>query len=91
MATKRTKHNPTAVPFYIQEERDVLVNSYPTWRDSCIESARFLRSGKEYEAHCLKYGVSQLPPEEREIRAKNYEIRAAWYQEKIDKFNAAKN
>lgn len=60
---------------------NVLAVYYPKWRANCLESARWLRSGEEYEEWHRKRGLLHLmsTPEEREIEALDYEKRAARY------------
>lgn len=59
--------------------KNILKEYYPIWHRNCVESARWLRSGKEYE-DCLKHmNIPPLSPEDREILAKKYDKKAADY------------
>ncbi len=51
------------------------------WYKNCIESARWLRSGAEYETTLAQLGNPPLPPEEREKLAQAYEAKAKTYRQ----------
>jgi hypothetical protein len=58
------------------------------WIDNCTESARWLRSGSEYEQFFVdRNKEALLTPEQREEKAKEYEQSAEKYREELAKFN----
>lgn len=62
-------------------KENVLAVYYPRWKANCLESARWLRSGKEYEDFCSRFKTVMRTPEERELKAQEYEARAARYDD----------
>lgn len=64
-----------------QNPVNVLAPMYPTWKANCLESARWLRSGAEYEDWHSSRGMTPAPLDDREKRALDYEMRAARYDD----------
>lgn len=61
-------------------KKDPLFCYYQEWHDDCLESARWLRSGQEYEEWMKERNFTAIPPERREGLAQEYEARAALYK-----------
>lgn len=58
---------------------NVLKPYYPIWHANCLESARWLRSGQEYEDWHRARSITPKSIEERERLAQEYEARAVRY------------
>lgn len=62
---------------------DPLTPYYARWAANCRESARWLRSGEEYEEWHARRGLTADPPNVREEKALKYEADAALYESKL--------
>lgn len=65
-------------------EKDPLFKYYQKWLEDCLESARWLRSGQEYEDWMTQRGFRMNAPEKREEKAKEYEALAERYKKRLE-------
>ena len=61
-----------------------LTTYWPLWIRNCEESARWLRSGEEYEQWHIERNIIPLSIGEREARALQYDKKAKEYKKMID-------